>query len=140
MEMFRSVLMEECQLCDLGFKVQRVTKFTWSNRRRDQNFTKERLDRVMANKEWCEKFKDAEVFVLPARSSDHKPLLLSVHNRCRLYGPKRRSFKFEASWTLDEECNDVIKATWERRTNENNILQIVSYKLQRCQHTFISVE
>jgi hypothetical protein len=43
------VRLEDCQLCDLGFK---GVKYTWSNGRFGGEFTKERLDRVVANSEW----------------------------------------------------------------------------------------
>lgn len=33
-------------------------KFTWSNNRRDVNFTKERLGRVVANSKWHEIFNE----------------------------------------------------------------------------------
>lgn len=42
---FRSALVD-CQLSDLGFT---GAGFTWSNRRSDGYFTKEQLDRVVAN-------------------------------------------------------------------------------------------
>jgi hypothetical protein len=38
--------LEECELSDLGY---RGSKFTWTNRRHDGDFIKERLDRAVAN-------------------------------------------------------------------------------------------
>jgi hypothetical protein len=70
MEGFHTAL-EECQLCDLGYQGPR---FTWSNRRQDEMYTKERLDRAPANAEWCTKFQEESVSVLAARTSDHHPL------------------------------------------------------------------
>lgn len=46
---FREAL-EVCRLGDLGFS---GSMYTWSNRRADGTFTKERLDLAMANPEWC---------------------------------------------------------------------------------------
>lgn len=47
MEKFR-ITLEDFQLSDLGFK---GSKFTWSDKRGDANFTNERLDQAVANKE-----------------------------------------------------------------------------------------
>jgi len=47
--------LEECRLCDLGYTDPR---FTWSNRCNDKTFTKERLNRAVANIEWCCHFQE----------------------------------------------------------------------------------
>jgi hypothetical protein len=60
MEEFQRVL-EDCLLSDLGFS---GPKFTWSNGRDGATFTQERLDRVVANSEWCDYFKGVNVVVL----------------------------------------------------------------------------
>lgn len=51
-----------------------------SNRHGDATFTKERLDRVVANQAWAEMCTNMKVEVLAARSSDHKPLILYHDN------------------------------------------------------------
>lgn len=51
MQKFRHAL-EVNGLYDLGWRGQ---KFTWANWHEDENFTKERLDRVIANIQWFEK-------------------------------------------------------------------------------------
>ena len=73
MEAFQTAL-EECHLGDLGFTGPR---FTWSNKRQDDMYTQERLDRVVGNNGWCELHKSAEVEVLAARASDHNSILVS---------------------------------------------------------------
>jgi endonuclease/exonuclease/phosphatase (EEP) superfamily protein YafD len=39
-------------------------------------FTEERLDRALANREWCSLFPYVTVNVLAASSSDHNPILV----------------------------------------------------------------
>lgn len=75
MSRFREVL-EEGGLFDLGW---RGDKYTWSNKHEDETFTKERLDRAVVNSAWKEIFKEGWVEVLVDRSSDHRPLLLTMN-------------------------------------------------------------
>jgi hypothetical protein len=101
--------LEACHLGDLRFSGPR---FTWNNRRMDGSFTRERLDRAVANPEWCSIFPKVSVQVLAARTSSHRPLVVTFNDSEleRLY--YRRSFKFEAWWANDFECSNVINSTW----------------------------
>jgi hypothetical protein len=113
-------------LGDLGFK---GSKFTWRNHREGQEFIKERLDRALANAGWCAQFSDAEVVVMAARVSDHKPLWIRLslcHSR------PSRTFKFEASWNVDEESAVVIKAEWDKAQASDNLLTRTKQKLEQC--------
>jgi hypothetical protein len=108
MDGFRSVL-DDCLLADLGFQ---GAPFTWSNHKSDGMFTKERLDRALANQEWCSIFPAFKVDVLAARTSDHALLYV-----CEVAGPPYqhsfgRGFMFEDNWTLDEEWLVVLKEAW----------------------------
>jgi endonuclease/exonuclease/phosphatase (EEP) superfamily protein YafD len=64
-------------LMDLGFC---GPKYTWSNGRSGRDFTRERLDRAVANNNWSMLFDVVEVNVLARSSSDHNPLLMSFSN------------------------------------------------------------
>ncbi|KAG2724617.1 hypothetical protein I3760_01G026900 [Carya illinoinensis] len=81
MRQFREV-MEEGSLCDLGWA---RNKFTWSNCHEDESFTKERLDRAIANVDWKSLYPVHTVETLPAICSDHSPILLDFSiERCSL--------------------------------------------------------
>jgi hypothetical protein len=69
--------LEDYQLMDLGFC---GPKYTWSNGRSGRDFTRERLDRAVANNNWSMLFDVVEVNVLARSSSDHNPLLMSFSN------------------------------------------------------------
>jgi len=123
MDGFRSVL-EDCLLADLGFQ---GAPFTWSNHKSDGMFTKERLDRALANQEWC------SIFVLAARTSDHAPLYVY-----EVAGPPdqhsfRRGFKFDDSWTLDEEWLVVLKEAWNDNLPIGEAMESVQRKLSATQ-------
>jgi endonuclease/exonuclease/phosphatase family metal-dependent hydrolase len=74
MKEFQNAL-EHCRLCDTGFNGSR---YTWSNKRHDDYFTKERLDRVVANMEFASLFPRLCVEVIAAGTSDHGPLFCSL--------------------------------------------------------------
>lgn len=52
--------------------------------------------------------------ILAARSSNHKPLADNFVEKVERRSHAKRGFKFQASWQLVEECNEVIKKAWER--------------------------
>lgn len=54
-------VVNECGLQDLGFIGD---KFTWEKSRETPNWIQERLERGLANREWCQSFPLAEVRVL----------------------------------------------------------------------------
>ena len=72
MEEFGDAL-ESCQLIDLGF---RGYKFTWNNKRPGEANTIDRLDCVVASKEWLDVFSASSVSYEFSHASDHMPLLL----------------------------------------------------------------
>lgn len=71
MEEFKQAF-EKNKLFDLGWK---CIKHTWSNHHTNENFTKERLDRSIANILWTNLFKNKVVKVLPTRQSEIITLL-----------------------------------------------------------------
>ncbi|XP_059431505.1 uncharacterized protein LOC132165008 [Corylus avellana] len=94
---FRQVL-ENCGLSDLGF---RGPKYTWSNCRDNHEFTKERLDRGVANLIWRDLFPEVEVMVENTVCSDHTPLMLCLKG-IRRNGMGLRRFRYEAAWRSEE--------------------------------------
>lgn len=105
MNAFRSAV-EDNGLFYLGY---REDSFTWSNRHVDDNYTKERLDRAMANLPWKNLHNHVEVECLVARSSYHKPLLVSIQHGSNMGSRYRKAFKFEACWSKDEDCGKVVE-------------------------------
>lgn len=127
MEGFRAAL-EEGNLFYLRWK---VNKYTWNNKREDETFTKERLDRVVANSIWTQMFNEYCVEVLPGRSSDHRSLLLSIRRRGEIRWRKRKVFRYEASWDKEEGCVEVVREAWQNRQRAMNDPKI-KRKLENC--------
>jgi hypothetical protein len=131
MEDFQKAL-EDCHLCDLGFV---GPKFTWSNGREGDAFTKERLDRVVANPEWRMQFVDVEVVVLARRSSDHHPLLILMHEEQVMARHWSKPFRMENSWARRMDFADTIKATWKVRNDRRCLWADIKENLTRCRKT-----
>jgi hypothetical protein len=130
MEGFRKVL-AECQLSDLGF---RGIPFTWSNHRQDTSFTKERLDRAVANREWCSLYRDISVYNLAAQTFDHCPIQVCFSNELESERfSYNRGFKFEEAWTHDSECMEVITDAWNDEGLGDEPMREVQRRLTSCQ-------
>lgn len=72
------VALERNGLVDLGWKNQ---KYSWSNMHKNDTFTKECLDRVVANYRWMSSFNNLGVEVLYTSRSDHCPIILTNEDK-----------------------------------------------------------
>ncbi|XP_042962425.1 uncharacterized protein LOC122296688 [Carya illinoinensis] len=125
--MFRN-LVEEGNLVDLGWK---TNKFTWCNRHEDESFTKERLDKALANPRWKVTYAEALVETLLAIYSDHSPILLYCSfERCSAYR-YHSSFKYEANWINEMGCREAASEAWQGSYRGETGLEKVLYKLDK---------
>lgn len=116
MARFREVLERE-GLFDLRW---RGDKFTWSNKHHvDETFTKERIDRAVANLKWKDIFKEGWVEVLAARCSDHRPLLLCMNQESATEWRRMRLFRHEKTG-LSRKTEEVFKRVWNERSVEGD--------------------
>jgi hypothetical protein len=97
---------KQCGLFDLGFS---GPAYTWTNKRFSSTPIFERLDRCLANAEWCAIFPSTNVFNLPIILSDHAPILISTESK--FHKPKLQ-FKFENWWTYEDDFQGVAKNAW----------------------------
>lgn len=91
LDAFRSTL-DECTVKDWGYK---GSKFTWKRGRTIQTFIRERLDRFLADPEWCAMLPKHEIQHFIIYRSNHAPIMLTASN----YYERGRTyffFKFEA--------------------------------------------
>ncbi|KAL2929595.1 Vacuolar fusion protein CCZ1-like protein B [Bienertia sinuspersici] len=99
MEAFREAI-DDCGLCDLGYCGN-----------------KERLERFLADGDWCNNFPNARVKHFSIYRSDHAPILFDMGGDEGDKEEKRR-FHFEALWLYSEECEGVVKEAWENYSGE----------------------
>ncbi|XP_041003935.1 uncharacterized protein LOC121249294 [Juglans microcarpa x Juglans regia] len=128
MNNFRNAL-ERGGLSNLSWKGD---KFTWSNRHGDDTFTKERLDRMVANKAWIETQKEVRVEVLVARSSDHRPVLLSFSHTNNLDFKGSRPFKYKAWWAFEIDCERVVKEGWKQSSRGREPFEKLKGSIRSC--------
>jgi hypothetical protein len=69
----------------------------------------ERLDRGLANAEWCSLFPNTNVFNLPIMFGDHAPILVSTESQFR---KPKLSFKYENWWAMEEDFQSTAKSAW----------------------------
>ena len=62
-------------MCDLIIVGQR---FTWMNKREDEDFVIKRLDRAFGSVEWVNKYLFYSLMNLPIVRSDHGPIILDL--------------------------------------------------------------
>ena len=77
--------------------------FTWSRKGCES-----RLDRILANDMFMDRFTEAKTTVLYSFKSDHKALLLTMEvSHCSV--AFERPFRFVASWLLHNDFNEFMK-------------------------------
>ena len=66
----------------------------------------------VANKGWLARFSEAQVHHISPAASDHCLLALFLRKKAP---PKalRKRFLFEAMWTRDDRCKEVIEGAWD---------------------------
>ena len=84
----------------------------------------------MANEKWLRMFPEAKVFHKAMAASDHCVLNLSLRKRVQRRGKEKR-FMFEAMWTREEGCREVIESAWDP-LNANSDVQIRD-RIKSCQ-------
>jgi len=66
-------------------------------------FSRERLDRAVANVEWCTMFNMAQVEVVVQPISDHNSVMVTMYHANDRIWKKNKVFRYEVSWAKYKE-------------------------------------
>ncbi|CAN0873079.1 hypothetical protein LINGRAHAP2_LOCUS10282 [Linum grandiflorum] len=85
--------------------------FTWSNNYQGAGLVRQRLDRLLCNVDWREKFPKAFVSHLPMIQSDHCPIILRMEPALVYH---RHRFMYENGWreAFRLGYDDVVQVGW----------------------------
>ncbi|OVA06927.1 Ribonuclease H domain [Macleaya cordata] len=84
--------------------------FTWCNNQTGDRRIYGKLDRVLYNPLWIEKFESWTYRSLPRHLSDHSPLVGSCVKFPR---PRNCPFKFQSMWISYPSYNQLVKGNWD---------------------------
>ncbi|XP_058203014.1 uncharacterized protein LOC131317484 [Rhododendron vialii] len=91
-----------------GFNVVRYA-LTWSNRRGGMGVNKSKIDRVLINSAWLDKFSDSKAVFLTLGVSDHCSTMVTVMPASHV----RRPFKIFNFWLKNSKFRDALIASWD---------------------------
>jgi hypothetical protein len=100
------------------------SKFTWSNKRRDPTLVK--LDKVLINISWSQKFIHSECRALVRQTSDHKPILLDTACTTAM----TRCFRYEDYWLQTADLVETTKERLARNTRDMAIATKLNHRLR----------
>lgn len=95
--------------------------YTWSNNQESPLL--EKLDRILATRDWENLFPNSLLTKLPREISDHNPLILSTGPQTT---PKTIGFRFELSWLTNPDFIPLVKKFWEKPCRAKSPLDKIS--------------
>uniref|UniRef100_A0A803PRY6 Reverse transcriptase domain-containing protein n=1 Tax=Cannabis sativa TaxID=3483 RepID=A0A803PRY6_CANSA len=129
MEAFRKTL-DHCKLHEMLFEGD---PFTWIKNRSGVSTIKSRLDWCFVNHHWENHFQAPGVLHLDYFSSDHRAISASfapINSRLQ-HNQRRSQFRFEKLWLSDDQCKDIIAASWKSSSTSNPISAVLG-NLDEC--------
>ncbi|RYR19402.1 hypothetical protein Ahy_B03g064168 [Arachis hypogaea] len=116
---------DENRLMDIDLKGSR---YTWYSNPRNNFVTRKRLDRVLVNWKCLNIHQNVILRAAPAISLDHCALILETQPKNRI----KKEFKFEAFWAEYEECEEVVRRSWEQDVGNRNCWSQFNRNKSRC--------
>nr|GEY30519.1 hypothetical protein [Tanacetum cinerariifolium] len=106
--------------------------YTWNQKPSGGHGILKKLDRIMANSEFQDRFVGAHAIFKPYRVSDHAPSILCILTMSKT---KPKPFKFFNILTSHEKFLDVVKAEWDHYISGFHMYRVVK-KLKNLKKPF----
>ncbi|XP_074300540.1 uncharacterized protein LOC141631817 [Silene latifolia] len=84
--------------------------FTWNNKQDDGTRVYSKIDRVLINDAWLQRFPDSVAQFLPEGHFDHCPCVIQF-NRTSAW--KKAPFKYFNIWALADNFDEVVQHRWQ---------------------------
>nr|GFD08881.1 RNA-directed DNA polymerase, eukaryota, reverse transcriptase zinc-binding domain protein [Tanacetum cinerariifolium] len=120
------ITMSEFKECVETMEVMDVQRmglhFTWNQKPKGKDGILRKLEHVLANLEFQDRFMGAHVMFKPYRISDHSPSVLSIPS---LVMVKPKPFKFFNIVILDKRFKDVVRKGWSSYVSSFDMFRVV---------------
>ncbi|XP_062085993.1 uncharacterized protein LOC133792101 [Humulus lupulus] len=109
-----------CQLEDVKYS---GNFYTWSNKQQGSDKIYSKIDRVMANQAWMDRFTNAEAIFLNEGIFDHTPTVLTVHSDIP---SGKKPFKYFWMWSSHPQYHQEVSRVWNQMVKGTKMYQVVS--------------
>uniref|UniRef100_A0A803P5E1 Endonuclease/exonuclease/phosphatase domain-containing protein n=1 Tax=Cannabis sativa TaxID=3483 RepID=A0A803P5E1_CANSA len=96
--------------------------FTWTNKQPAADRIYSKIDRIMANQAWIEKYEFVEAVFLNEGLFDHSPAILSLHPHVVV---GKKPFKYFRMWKSHTKYDSMLRDVWKLKISGNQMYQAV---------------
>ncbi|XP_019233129.1 PREDICTED: uncharacterized protein LOC109213752 [Nicotiana attenuata] len=109
-------------------------KYTWTN-----NHVHSRIDRILVNAEWIQKWPTMEGIIMNPRFSDHCPLKVTITDTVM---EGKRPFKFFNCLAAHHDFDDILNQCWRMRHRQLNSQEYssVGHKIQAARNKLENIQ
>ncbi|XP_062104535.1 uncharacterized protein LOC133815746 [Humulus lupulus] len=101
--------MDFCQMEDIKFS---GAFFTWNNKQGPDTRLYSKIDRVMGNQAWLDRYQNAEVKFMNEGSFDHCPALLQVYPEVK---SGKKPFRYFRMWQKAPGFHEKLQEVWQEQ-------------------------
>ncbi|XP_010694539.1 uncharacterized protein LOC104907323 [Beta vulgaris subsp. vulgaris] len=108
--------------CELDDLKSTSYYYTWNNKQYGDMRVYCKLDRVLFNEKWCEKFRASKAWFMPGGMFDHSPIVLFVFDDRR---GGNTHFKYYKMWSQALSFLNKVRECWESRILGTTMFRVV---------------
>lgn len=110
------------QFCGLEDIISTGCSFPWNNKQGGDARVFSKLDRILVNEAWVERYGNAAGKFMQEGEFDHTPAILSMYP----HFPKgRHPFKYFTMWSLSPHFIELVRRNWQTQINGSKMFSVV---------------